>query len=100
MHGKHSAPTNGPAAQTGAGQDGRLAYSAAEAARRLHVSPLARYPAIAPRRLPRTPAAPLLPPALAPTPGAGALVGATGQAAGLVFGHTWLELAPADAALL
>jgi type IV secretion system protein VirD4 len=30
--------------------------------------------------------------------GAGALVWATGQAAGLAFGHTWLELSPADAA--
>ena len=30
--------------------------------------------------------------------GAGALVWATGQAAGLVFGHTWLELSPADVA--
>jgi type IV secretion system protein VirD4 len=28
--------------------------------------------------------------------GAGALVWASGQAAGLVFGHTWLELSPAD----
>jgi hypothetical protein len=28
--------------------------------------------------------------------GAGAHVWATGQAAGLVFGHTWLELSPAD----
>jgi type IV secretion system protein VirD4 len=28
--------------------------------------------------------------------GAGALVWATGQAAGLAFGHTWLELSPAD----
>jgi type IV secretion system protein VirD4 len=30
--------------------------------------------------------------------GAGALVWATGQAAGLAFGHTWLELSPADVA--
>jgi type IV secretion system protein VirD4 len=30
------------------------------------------------------------------TAGAGALVWATGQAAGLVFGQTWLELSPAD----
>ena len=30
--------------------------------------------------------------------GAGALAWATGQAAGLVFGHTWLELSPADVA--
>jgi type IV secretion system protein VirD4 len=30
--------------------------------------------------------------------GAGALVWATGQAAGLVFGHTWLELSPVDVA--
>jgi type IV secretion system protein VirD4 len=30
--------------------------------------------------------------------GAGALVWATGQAAGLVFGQTWLELSPADVA--
>jgi type IV secretion system protein VirD4 len=30
--------------------------------------------------------------------GAGALVWASGQAAGLVFGHTWLELSPADVA--
>jgi type IV secretion system protein VirD4 len=30
--------------------------------------------------------------------GAGALAWATGQAAGLAFGHTWLELSPADAA--
>jgi type IV secretion system protein VirD4 len=32
------------------------------------------------------------------TAGAGALVWATGQAAGLLFGHTWLELSPADVA--
>jgi type IV secretion system protein VirD4 len=30
--------------------------------------------------------------------GAGALAWATGQAAGLAFGHTWLELSPADVA--
>jgi type IV secretion system protein VirD4 len=30
--------------------------------------------------------------------GAGALVWATGQAAGLAFGHTWLELSPGDVA--
>jgi type IV secretion system protein VirD4 len=30
--------------------------------------------------------------------GAGALVWATGQAAGLAFGHTWLELSPTDVA--
>jgi type IV secretion system protein VirD4 len=30
--------------------------------------------------------------------GAGALVWATGQAAGLAFGHTWLEVSPADVA--
>jgi hypothetical protein len=30
--------------------------------------------------------------------GAGALAWATGQAAGLLFGHTWLELSPADVA--
>lgn len=30
--------------------------------------------------------------------GAGALAWATGQAAGLVFGHTWLEVSPADVA--
>jgi hypothetical protein len=30
------------------------------------------------------------------TAGAGALVWATGQVAGLVFGQTWLELSPAD----
>jgi type IV secretion system protein VirD4 len=33
---------------------------------------------------------------LGATAGAGALVWATGQAAGLAFGHTWLELSPAD----
>jgi type IV secretion system protein VirD4 len=33
---------------------------------------------------------------LGATAGAGALVWASGQAAGLVFGHTWLELSPAD----
>jgi type IV secretion system protein VirD4 len=33
---------------------------------------------------------------LGATAGAGALVWATGQAAGLVFGHTWLEVSPAD----
>src|SRR5215213_6583565 len=32
------------------------------------------------------------------TAGAGALVWATGQAAGLAFGHTWLELSPGDVA--
>ena len=51
MHGKHSAPTNGPAAQTGAGQDGRLAYSVTEAARRLDVSPMTLYREIAAGRL-------------------------------------------------
>jgi type IV secretion system protein VirD4 len=35
---------------------------------------------------------------LGATTGAGALVWATGQAAGLAFGHTWLELSPADVA--
>jgi type IV secretion system protein VirD4 len=35
---------------------------------------------------------------LGATAGAGALVWATGQAAGLAFGHTWLELSPADVA--
>jgi type IV secretory pathway TraG/TraD family ATPase VirD4 len=35
---------------------------------------------------------------LGTTAGAGALVWATGQVAGLVFGHTWLELSPADVA--
>jgi type IV secretion system protein VirD4 len=35
---------------------------------------------------------------LGATAGAGALVWATGQAAGLVFGHIWLELSPADVA--
>jgi hypothetical protein len=30
--------------------------------------------------------------------GAGALVWATGQLAGLAFGHTWLDLTPADVA--
>jgi type IV secretory pathway TraG/TraD family ATPase VirD4 len=35
---------------------------------------------------------------LGATAGAGALVWATGQAAGLVFGQTWLELSPADVA--
>jgi hypothetical protein len=30
--------------------------------------------------------------------GAGALAWATGQAAGLAFSHTWLELSPADVA--
>jgi hypothetical protein len=32
------------------------------------------------------------------TVGAGALVWATGQAAGLAFGQTWLEVSPADVA--
>jgi type IV secretion system protein VirD4 len=35
---------------------------------------------------------------LGATAGAGALAWATGQAAGLVFGQTWLELSPADVA--
>jgi type IV secretion system protein VirD4 len=35
---------------------------------------------------------------LGATAGAGALVWATGQAAGLAFGHTWLDMAPADVA--
>jgi hypothetical protein len=35
---------------------------------------------------------------LGATAGAGALVWATGQVAGLVFGQTWLELSPADVA--
>jgi len=35
---------------------------------------------------------------LGATAGAGALVWATGQAAGLAFGHTWLEMSPADVA--
>jgi hypothetical protein len=35
---------------------------------------------------------------LGATAGAGALVWVTGQAAGLVFGQTWLELSPADVA--
>src|SRR6266545_1533802 len=30
--------------------------------------------------------------------GAGALVWATGQLAGLAFGHTWLDVSPADVA--
>jgi excisionase family DNA binding protein len=51
MHGKHSAPTHGPAAQTGDGQDRRLAYSVAEAARRLDVSPMTLYREIAAGRL-------------------------------------------------
>ena len=51
MHGKHSAPTNGPAAKTGNGQDSRLAYSVAEAARRLDVSPMTLYREIAAGRL-------------------------------------------------
>jgi excisionase family DNA binding protein len=51
MHGNHSAPTNGPAAQTGSGQDSRLAYSVAEAARRLDVSPMTLYREIAAGRL-------------------------------------------------
>jgi type IV secretion system protein VirD4 len=35
---------------------------------------------------------------LGATAGAGALVWASGQLAGLAFGHTWLELSPADVA--
>ena len=35
---------------------------------------------------------------LGATAGAGALAWATGQLAGLAFGHTWLELSPADVA--
>jgi type IV secretion system protein VirD4 len=35
---------------------------------------------------------------LGATVGAGALVWATGQLAGLAFGHTWLEVSPADVA--
>jgi type IV secretion system protein VirD4 len=35
---------------------------------------------------------------LGATAGAGALVWASGQAAGLAFGHTWLELSPGDVA--
>jgi type IV secretion system protein VirD4 len=35
---------------------------------------------------------------LGATAGAGALVWATGQLAGLAFGHTWLEVSPADIA--
>jgi type IV secretory pathway TraG/TraD family ATPase VirD4 len=35
---------------------------------------------------------------LGATAGAGALVWATGQLAGLAFGHTWLDLTPADVA--
>jgi type IV secretory system conjugative DNA transfer VirD4/TraG family protein len=35
---------------------------------------------------------------LGATVGAGALVWATGQLAGLAFGHTWLDLSPADVA--
>jgi type IV secretion system protein VirD4 len=36
--------------------------------------------------------------ALGATAGAGALVWASGQLAGLAFGHTWLDLSPADVA--
>jgi type IV secretion system protein VirD4 len=35
---------------------------------------------------------------LGATAGAGALVWATGQLAGLAFGHTWLDVSPADVA--
>ncbi len=52
MHGEHSAPASGPAAQTGSSQDSRLAYSVPEAARRLGVSPMTLYREIAAGKLP------------------------------------------------
>jgi len=51
MHGKHSAPSTGPAAQIEVDQESRLAYSVAEAARRLDVSPMTLYREIAAGRL-------------------------------------------------
>src|SRR5512133_2584894 len=45
-----------------------------------------------------SPGAQLLAVGLGATAGAGAVVWATGQAAGLVFGHTWPDVSPADVA--
>jgi len=52
MHQNRSAPATRPVAQADGGQDDRLAYSVAEAARRLDVSPMTLYREIAAGRLP------------------------------------------------